>query len=174
MENPTDAKSSADTSRQPHELNRATQKTDVPNETTRTDGDGSQASQEWVMDTSGFPGPRALALIMIGLPLAMFINNLGATIIAIAIPYITDEFHTMQDVGWYVSSTFLIFASFQSTWDKACKCSPLKTTPLFSLFVFKIGHYPLLPDHREFVLRNRRTSYLHHCTREKSTHLYVS
>ncbi|KAK8031976.1 efflux pump antibiotic resistance protein [Apiospora arundinis] len=53
----------------------------------------------WVMDTSDFPGPKALIFIMIALFLAMFTNNLDATIIATAIPAITDEFHTIQDVA---------------------------------------------------------------------------
>ncbi|KAI1499406.1 DNA repair protein RAD50 [Biscogniauxia marginata] len=97
------------------------------------------AAAAWQMDTSDFPGPKALSLIMIGLFLAMFTNNLDATIIATAIPYITDEFHTIADVGWYVSATFLTFASFQSTWGKAYKYFPLKATFLLSIFIFELG-----------------------------------
>ncbi|KAI1105366.1 DNA repair protein RAD50 [Jackrogersella minutella] len=154
MEGLTDSKSSADTGRQPHELNEATEKTDGSNKETLTDGDASQASQGWVMDTSDFPGPRALTLIMVGLALAMFTNNLDATIIATAIPYITDEFHTIQDVGWYVSATFLTFASFQSTWGKAYKYFPLKPTFLFSLFVFEVGSLicALAPTSTSFIV----------------------
>ncbi|XXG98225.1 hypothetical protein Hte_004547 [Hypoxylon texense] len=77
---------------------------------------------------------------MIGLALAMFTNNLDATIIATAIPYITDEFHTIQDVGWYVSSTFLTSTSFQSTWGKAYKYLPLKpSVSAITLFFQIIG-----------------------------------
>ncbi|KAI0456051.1 DNA repair protein RAD50 [Xylaria acuta] len=101
--------------------------------------DANDASQGWVMDTSDFPGPKALFLIMVGLFLALFTNNLDATIIATAIPYITNEFNTIQDVGWYVSATFLTFASFQSTWGKAYKYFPIKATFLISLFVFELG-----------------------------------
>jgi hypothetical protein len=40
------------------------------------------------------------------------------TIVATAIPRITDEFHSLDDVGWYGSAFFLTVASFQSTWGK--------------------------------------------------------
>ncbi|KAK8856647.1 Major Facilitator Superfamily protein [Apiospora arundinis] len=108
----------------------------------------------WVMDTSDFPGPKALIFIMIALFLAMFTNNLDATIIATAIPAITDEFHTIQDVAWYVSSTFLTFASFQSTWGKAYKYFPIKTTFMVSLFIFELGSLicALAPTSTAFIV----------------------
>ena len=37
-----------------------------------------------------------------------------------------DEFHSLQDVGWYGSAFFLTIAGFQSTWGKAYKYFPLK------------------------------------------------
>lgn len=75
----------------------------------------------------------------VGLFLAMFTINLDATIIATAIPHITDEFHTIEDVGWYVSATFLTFASFQSTWGKAYKYFNIKWIFILSLFIFELG-----------------------------------
>jgi hypothetical protein len=101
--------------------------------------DGAAASQEWVMDTSDFPGPRALTLVMIGLFLALFAANLDTTILATAVPYITDEFNTIQDVSWYASAIMLVAAAFQSTWGKIFKYFPKKWTFLFSLFLFEIG-----------------------------------
>lgn len=58
---------------------------------------------------------------------------------ATAIPRITDQFHSLQDVGWYGSAFFLTMASFQSMWGKAYKYFPLKPTFMFSILVFEIG-----------------------------------
>ena len=93
----------------------------------------------WTMDTSDFPSSKALFWIMIALLISMFIQNLDSTIIATAIPSITDEFHSVDQVGWYGSACFLTFASFQSTWGKAFKYFPIKSTFLVSLFIFELG-----------------------------------
>jgi len=61
------------------------------------------------------------------------------TIVATAIPKITDEFKGLDLVGWYGAAFFLTVASFQSTWGKAYKYFPLKTTFLISVFVFELG-----------------------------------
>ena len=41
------------------------------------------------------------------------------TIVATAIPKITDQFHGLDLVGWYAAAFFLTFGAFQSTWGKA-------------------------------------------------------
>jgi MFS family permease len=61
------------------------------------------------------------------------------TIVATAIPKITDEFQKLDAIGWYGSAFFLTVASFQSTWGKAYKYFPLKTTFLLAVFVFELG-----------------------------------
>ena len=61
------------------------------------------------------------------------------TIVATAIPEITDEFNSLTQVGWYGSSFFLTLASFQSTWGKGYKYWPLKPVFLLSIFWFEIG-----------------------------------
>jgi MFS family permease len=64
---------------------------------------------------------------------------LDMTIVATAIPKITDEFHGLDLVGWYGSAFFLTVGSFQSTWGKAYKYFPLKLTFILSIFVFELG-----------------------------------
>lgn len=61
------------------------------------------------------------------------------TIVATAIPRITDEFHGLGDVSWYSSAFFMTVGGFQSTWGKAYKYFPLKITFLLSIFVFELG-----------------------------------
>ena len=45
------------------------------------------------------------AITILGLCLSVFCVALDNTIIATAIPHITDEFHALNDVGWYGSGT---------------------------------------------------------------------
>ncbi|CAG8952776.1 hypothetical protein HYFRA_00009021 [Hymenoscyphus fraxineus] len=61
------------------------------------------------------------------------------TIIATAIPQITDDFHSLSDVGWYASALFLTVAAAQSVWGKAFKYFPVKTVYLLSIAVFEVG-----------------------------------
>lgn len=82
------------------------------------------------------------------------------TIIATAIPRITDEFHSLGDVAWYGSAFFLVTASFQTAckflslapdvchqplltgqWigGKAYGFYSLKITYLIAIFIFEIG-----------------------------------
>jgi len=103
------------------------------------EGAAGGGSQGFVMDTSDFPGPRALVLIMMALFLALFAANLDTTILATAIPYITNEFGTIKDVSWYAAAIMLVSASFQSTWGKVFKYFPIKTTFLISILIFEIG-----------------------------------
>jgi MFS transporter, DHA2 family, glioxin efflux transporter len=86
-----------------------------------------------------YPSSFALFIIVIGLILAIFLVSLDMTIVATAIPQITSEFDSLSQVGWYGSAFFLTLASFQSTWGKAYKFFPLKSTYLLSIFVFELG-----------------------------------
>lgn len=48
-----------------------------------------------------YPPGREVAVVMIALLLAMFLIALDRTIITTAIPQMTDEFHSLDDIGWY-------------------------------------------------------------------------
>jgi MFS transporter, DHA2 family, glioxin efflux transporter len=80
-----------------------------------------------------------LFFIIVAIVLSVFLVALDMTIVATAIPRITDEFNSLQDVGWYGSAFFLTVASFQSTWGKGYKYFPLKTTFIASMVIFEIG-----------------------------------
>jgi hypothetical protein len=86
-----------------------------------------------------YPTAFRLAMIIVALALAMFLVAIDMTIVATAIPRITDQFHSLDQVGWYGSAFFLTLASFQSTWGKAYKYFPLKTSFLISILIFEIG-----------------------------------
>ena len=58
--------------------------------------------------TSGFK----FFLTMIGLNISIFCVALDNTIISTAIPRITDDFHALQDVGWYGSGMLSLWFSY--------------------------------------------------------------
>ncbi|KAI4250987.1 MAG: hypothetical protein LQ352_005138 [Teloschistes flavicans] len=90
-------------------------------------------------DNIDYPKGARLGGIIVALILSIFLVALDMTIVATAIPRITDQFHSLDQVGWYGSAFFLTIASFQSTWGKAYKYFPLKTSFLLSIFIFEIG-----------------------------------
>lgn len=89
--------------------------------------------------TADYPNSLTLAFIIIALVLSIFLVSLDVTIVATAIPRITNQFHSLDQVGWYGSAFFLTLASFQSTWGKAYKYFPLKTAFIISIAIFELG-----------------------------------
>ena len=80
------------------------------------------------IDTSDYPSALPLAMIVVALVLSIFLVALDTTIVSTAIPKITDEFQSLDQVGWYGSAFFLTLGAFQSTWGKAYKYFLLKPT----------------------------------------------
>ena len=85
--------------------------------------------------TTGFK----LAITIIGLCLSVFCVALDTTIIATAIPRITDQFHALQDVGWYGSAYLLTTCAFQLFFGKLYSLFSVKYVFLGALFVFELG-----------------------------------
>ncbi|KAF7173484.1 hypothetical protein CNMCM6106_007562 [Aspergillus hiratsukae] len=86
-----------------------------------------------------YPSGFALSVIMAGLVAAIFLISLDTTIVSTAIPRITDEFHTVADIGWYGSAFFLTLASFQGTWGKIYRYFPLKLSFVAAVLLFEVG-----------------------------------
>lgn len=78
------------------------------------------------VESSVYPSGLKMFSIMLGVVLTMFLVALDMTIVATAIPRITDQFKSLDDVGWYGSAFFLTVAAFQATWGKGYKYFPLK------------------------------------------------
>ncbi|KAI0176907.1 major facilitator superfamily domain-containing protein [Pestalotiopsis sp. NC0098] len=85
--------------------------------------------------------PKGLHLvgIMSSLVLTIGMMSLDTTIVATAIPKITDHFKKLDDIAWYGSAYFLTLGAFQSQWGKIYKYIPLKTAFLTSVFIFEVG-----------------------------------
>ena len=85
------------------------------------------------------PSGARLVFIVLALVLAIFLVSLDLTIVATAIPKITDEFHGLADVSWYSAAFFMTIGGFQSAWGKVYKYFPLKISFLISIFIFELG-----------------------------------
>ncbi|KAF2971904.1 hypothetical protein GQX73_g1746 [Xylaria multiplex] len=86
-----------------------------------------------------YPKGVRLALIVTALALSIFLSALDITIVATAIPKITDEFHGLDKASWYGSAFFLTSGSFQASWGKAYKYFDIKWTFLSAIVVFELG-----------------------------------
>ncbi|KAL8859489.1 MAG: hypothetical protein Q9198_010635, partial [Flavoplaca austrocitrina] len=86
-----------------------------------------------------YPSGTRLVSIIIALALCVFLVSLDLTIVATAIPKITDEFGGLEDVSWYSAAFFMTIGGFQSAWGKVYKYFPLKISFLISIFIFELG-----------------------------------
>ena len=69
-------------------------------------------------DNIEYPHGLKLVLILAALCLSVFLVALDQTIIATAIPKITDHFKSIGDIGWYGSSYLLTATALQPTFGR--------------------------------------------------------
>lgn len=86
-----------------------------------------------------YPKGFTLGMIILALVLAVFLVALDLTIVATAIPKITDQFHSLDQIGWYGSAFFLTLACFQSAWGKVYKFFPIKPAFMTAIAIFELG-----------------------------------
>lgn len=78
-------------------------------------------------------------LVVLSTFTSMFLVALDRTILATAIPRITDEFKSLGDIGWYGSAYMLTTAAFQLLFGRIYTFYDLKWTFLSSIFIFEVG-----------------------------------
>ncbi|RDW58055.1 hypothetical protein BP6252_13466 [Coleophoma cylindrospora] len=76
-----------------------------------------------------YPKGMKLWLTMISLCFMFLLTGLDLTIVAVAIPSLTDQFKTISDIGWYSAAYF----------GKVYTVFPLKTVFITGIVVFEIG-----------------------------------
>ncbi|KAH7198114.1 major facilitator superfamily domain-containing protein [Fusarium flagelliforme] len=78
-------------------------------------------------------------LIIVSVFSAMFLVALDRTIIATAIPEITNDFQSLGDIGWYGSAYMLTTAAFQLIFGRIYRFYDLRKTFLVCILTFEIG-----------------------------------
>ncbi|KAL2194039.1 major facilitator superfamily domain-containing protein [Corynascus similis CBS 632.67] len=106
----------------------ATSKTGKKLEQTPTREDGTE-----------YPTGLTLGLIVLALCLSVFTMALDNSIIATAIPKITDQFHSLPDVGWYASSYLLTTAALQLLFGRFYTFFSIKYVFLIAIGLFEVG-----------------------------------
>ncbi|KAF7190694.1 MFS-type efflux pump MFS1 [Pseudocercospora fuligena] len=87
--------------------------------------------------TSQYPRGVRFWFLMFNLGAVIVLGALDISIVATAVPRITDHFHTIADVGWYSVAFRLTQCSFQFLYGKAYKIFPIKRVFLIAnLFSF--------------------------------------
>lgn len=90
-------------------------------------------------DAPEYPSNKKRAVIMAAVYLAIFLVTLDQNIISTAIPRITDEFHSINDIGWYGTAYLLTMCTFQLLMGKIYKFYPAKPLFLTGMLLFEIG-----------------------------------
>ncbi|KAB2574847.1 Efflux pump roqT [Lasiodiplodia theobromae] len=86
-----------------------------------------------------FPPAAVVVPILITIYMGLFLVALDRTILATAIPIITDEFHSLGDVGWYGSAYMLTGCTTQLIVGRIYTFYNQKAVYLTSLFLFEAG-----------------------------------
>jgi len=86
-----------------------------------------------------YPESAALALLMVGICLAAFLVALDRTIVATAIPRITDDFKRPSDIGWYGSAYLLTSCAFLPTYGRIFVHFDVRWPFLVALGLFELG-----------------------------------
>ncbi|KAI1077635.1 MFS general substrate transporter [Whalleya microplaca] len=123
------------------QLSRATRPFEL--DTKETDEQGSQPESTTAKDEDaagdGFLTGIPLLLLIIGLSLVVFLISIDRTIITTAIPFITSEFKSTADIGWYGSSYLLTACAFQPVFGRVFTLFNTKWSYLLSMFIFEVG-----------------------------------
>ncbi|KAF5878452.1 putative mfs transporter protein [Botrytis fragariae] len=90
-------------------------------------------------DTRNYIKFSGVVLISIALCLATFCVAMDNTITSTAVPRIIQDFHSIEDVGWYASIYPLTSCAFQPSYSKIYTIFSGKIGFIVSLLIFEIG-----------------------------------
>ncbi|KAK6364531.1 hypothetical protein LTS17_012154 [Exophiala oligosperma] len=90
-------------------------------------------------DESAYATGVKLMLIVISLQLTNFCIAIDNTVIATAIPRITDDFKSLSDVGWYASAYLLFVAAFQLFFGRLYSFLNMKWLFMACIMLFEVG-----------------------------------
>ena len=98
-----------------------------------------QSERTEAEDESHYPTGPKLNLILLSIGLVLILSGMDGSIVAIAVPAITDHWHTVKDVGWYSAAYRLCGCSFQFMFGKLYKLFGVKRVFMSSVAIFLVG-----------------------------------
>ncbi|KAF5589893.1 major facilitator superfamily transporter [Fusarium subglutinans] len=98
-------------------------------------------------------GPK-LWSTMASMAIACFLSGLDLTIVAVAVPSITDEFQTISDIGWYSAAYGMTLSAFVFFFGQIYTLFSIKAVFLIGIATFEIGSLicTLAPSSAIFIL----------------------
>ncbi|KAG4271856.1 hypothetical protein FPRO04_10588 [Fusarium proliferatum] len=98
-------------------------------------------------------GPK-LWSTMASMAIACFLSGLDLTIVAVAVPSITDEFQTIADIGWYSAAYSMTLSAFVFFFGQIYTLFSIKAVFLIGIATFEIGSLicTLAPSSAIFIL----------------------
>ncbi|GLA59590.1 hypothetical protein AtubIFM54640_010899 [Aspergillus tubingensis] len=96
-------------------------------------------SQNATIAASQYPSGIKSYLAVATLCLAIFLVTLDSTIIATATPYISDNFHSLGDVGWYSSVYTMVICTTQLLFGKLLARYSVRWIYSISMLFFLVG-----------------------------------
>lgn len=100
-----------------------------------TPNNGEESAETELVYPTGLP----FWLIVLSLCLAVFVLALDNTIIATAIPKITDRFNSLDDVAWYASAYMLTTGCFQLLFGRLYSSFSTKWIFIIAISIFEFG-----------------------------------
>jgi MFS family permease len=87
----------------------------------KPDIEGSTEKVDTVAKEPEYPSFAKVVIVISALYLAVFLVALDQTIIGVAIPKITDQFKSIEDIAWYGSAYFLTSTALQPSYGRIYK-----------------------------------------------------
>ena len=97
------------------------------------------ASQHTAEAEDRYPKGAKFFFILLSMALLVVLGGFDASVVATAVPAITDHFHTVADVGWYSVAYRLPLCAFQFAFGKLYKLFSIKRILLVSQSIFLLG-----------------------------------
>ncbi|KAF2267497.1 MFS general substrate transporter [Lojkania enalia] len=114
-----------------------------------------EEKQEEVIEVDNDPSHLQswkLAIVMTSLCLGVVLYGLDMNIIGVAIPKITTEFHSLDDIAWYGSAYLLTITAFQPFFGNMYKYFDAKIVYLVSIVLFEVGSIVCATSKKSAVL----------------------
>ncbi|KAL4812682.1 major facilitator superfamily domain-containing protein [Aspergillus spinulosporus] len=107
-----------------------------------------------VEDVIAYPTGFKRAIVIASILLCAIFVGLDMTIVAVAVPSLSNQFKQLDDIGWYLASYQLITSSFIFFFARLYTVFPMKAIFLVSMFLFELGSLlcTVAPTSATFIL----------------------
>ncbi|KAF4956541.1 hypothetical protein FSARC_11543 [Fusarium sarcochroum] len=105
-------------------------------------------------DNIVYPTGPKLWSTMASMAIACFLSGLDLTIVAVAVPSITDQFQTISDIGWYSAAYGMTLSAFVFFFGQIYTLFSIKSVFLIGIATFEVGALicTLAPSSAVFIL----------------------